>query len=281
MAVPVGDVLFRCPPWQHGPAADRWVHVGLAPTEWPPHGLYGELATLTRDWRDRGVIDDFFFMHKPPGLRLRFAPAPGRAPFVRVELRRRVWEWRAGGVVADVRPGAYEPEEDRFGGPVSMDHAHRMFTVDAGTWLEWHRVPRRTPAWALSLALLGPVFAGLGLDERAVRDVWARVAAAGRLVPRGVDRADAAADGLRRWWRDRDDLLASLPADVRDLATHHAERIAPLAAAWAAAVPGDVLRAAAAWYVVFHWNRAALTFGKQALITEALGTAERCCGDVR
>jgi hypothetical protein len=29
-------------------------------------------------------------------------------------------------------------------------------------------------------------------------------------------------------------------------------------------------REAAAYYVVFHWNRAKLSFGRQALITEAL-----------
>jgi thiopeptide-type bacteriocin biosynthesis protein len=281
MPAPVGDVLPRRMPWEHGPAADRWVQVGLAPAEWPPHTLLGELAGLVRDWRERRVVEDFFFMHKPPGLRVRFAPAPGRAPFVRAELRRLVRAWCASGLVRRVEPGVYEPEEDRFGGPAAMDHVHRLFTVDATTWLEFHARPPQAPAWALSLAMLRPVFDGLGLDRSGERDVWTAVAAAGRLVPPGVAEVDAAADGLRHRWRHPQELLATLPDDARALAVRYAEQVAPLAAAWAGCPRDGDLASAVAWYVVFHWNRGALTFGKQALLTESLTTVERSCGDVR
>lgn len=284
MPVSVGEVLPRRMPWEHGPAADAWVQVGLAPADRRPRELFGELAELVRDWREQRVVEDFFFMHKPPGLRARFAPAPGRAPFVRTELRRRVRDWCARDLVVRVEPGVYQPEEHLFGGTGAMDHVHRTFTVDAVTWLEYHARPRQAPAWALSLALLRPVFDAMGLDGRRERDVWARVAAAGRLVPAGVPRTDATratSDGFRRWWRGPDELLAALPEDVRALADRHAGQVAPLAAAWAAALPGADLCQAAAWYVVFHWNRAALTFGKQALLTEALTTVERSCGDAR
>jgi thiopeptide-type bacteriocin biosynthesis protein len=292
MPVPVGEVLPRRLPWEHGPAADRWVQVGLAPAERRPHALFGELAGLVRAWRENGVVEDFFFMHKPPGVRARFAPRPGRAPFVRAELRRLVRDWCARDLVAGVEPGVYEPEDHLFGGPAAMDHAHRMFTADAVTWLEYHARPRQAPAWALSLAVLRPVFDAMGLDGRRERDVWARVAAAGRVIPTavdrtgptGADRTDAtgdAADGLRRWWRAPEELLAALPEDVRALAARHAGEVAPHAAAWAAALRGADTCQAVAWYVVFDWNRAALTFGKQALLTEALTTVERSCGDVR
>ncbi|MCT2581902.1 thiopeptide-type bacteriocin biosynthesis protein [Actinophytocola gossypii] len=286
MSVPVDELFARRPPWRHGPAADRWVQLGLAPGRAPHRELHTELAALVRDWRDRRIVEDFFFMHKPPGLRVRFAPTPGRAAFVRSELNRLVPAWRADGLVGGAEPGTYVPETHRFGGAAAMDHVHRLFTADATTWLDRHALACPAPAWALSLAMLRPVLDGLGLLG-AEREVWAGVAAAGRLVPPDVERTPADEDlrrDLRRRWRHPDELLAALPDEDRALAERHAAEVTPLAPAWAAAVideTGDVraLPEAAAWYVVFHWNRATLGFGRQAMLTEALLAGERVHGD--
>lgn len=286
MALPVSEAFPHCLPWHHGPAVDRWVQLGLAVTREQTRPVYPELAELVRGWLAAGVVEDFFFMHKPPGLRVRFAPAPGRASLVRAELRRRTGEWRAAGLLSGVEPGVYEPEEHLFGGPASMDHVHRLFTVDATTWLDFHAARRHAPAWALSLAMLRPVFDGLRIAGWEEQDVWGRVAGAGRRVPAGAERSDAAMAGLRHWWDHPAELLATLPDDVRAIAERHAVLVAPLARAWGAeyfrgegAVSGP--RQAAAYYVVFHWNRGALSFGRQALLTEALAVVDRLCGDVR
>jgi thiopeptide-type bacteriocin biosynthesis protein len=264
MRTPVGQVLHR---QEH--ETGRWFQVGLAPMSGQTGALFGELSTLVRRWRDRDLLDQFFFMNKPPGLRVRFAPAPGQDPFVRAALRRLVRTWCAAGLVADVVPGVYEPETDRFGGPGPMAHAHRMFTVDATTWLEFHARPRRTPAWALSLAMLRPVLDAMAVDGAREKAVWARVAEAGRLLPPDVVAPAAVTAGLREWWRHP----AALPdEEVRQLAAVHATAVAPLAAAWAAALREEDLAEAVAWYVVFNWNRAALSFGRQALLTSALAT---------
>jgi len=282
--VPTGQVVAAVPPRpaprEPGPAANRWAQVGLAPAAGRSRELLGELAEVVRNWRARQVVEDFFFMHKPPGLRVRFAPAPGRASFVRAELIRLARAWYAAGLVASAESGEYEPEEHLFGGAESMAHVHRLFTEDATTWLACHAPPRPAPAWALSLAMLRPLFDALGLDARREGAVWTCVAGAGRAVPGGVG-ADEAADGIRRLWRDQDGLLAMLPDDLRGLATRHAERVTPLAAAWAGSLGPGEEAAAVAWYVVFHWNRAALTFGKQVLLTEALTTGGQGRGDVR
>lgn len=292
-----GQVLSPCGPGEHGPVTDRWVQLGLALAVAPPRALFGELAALVRDWRARRVVENFFFMNKPPGIRVRFAPVPGRAPVVRAELRELVPGWLAAGLAAGVEPGIYEPEEDRFGGPGPMDHVHRMFTADAVTWLAFHARPRRTPAWALSFAMLRPVLDAMDVHSGREHAVWARVAAAGRLVPPGVTSPDAVRAGLRCRWRRPE----ALPEEeVRQLAAAHAAQVAPLAAAWATALrdTGTALRdtatalrdtdtalrnadAAAAWYVVFHWNRAALSFGRQALLTEALSGDAPGGGHVR
>ncbi len=154
MRAPVGRV----------PVLDRWFQIGLAPSRGRASALFGELSAIVRDWRDRRLVEDFFFMNKPPGVRARFASGPGQTPFVRAAVRRLVRNWCAGGLVADIVPGVYRPEDDRFGGPVAMDHAHRMFTVDAMAWLEFHARASRTPAWALSLAMLRPVLDAMGVD---------------------------------------------------------------------------------------------------------------------
>lgn len=262
MYAPVGQVL---PPAE--PVTDRWLQIGLAPSNGRPGALFGELTQLVRQWRDGDLVEHFFFMNKPPGIRARFAPLPGQAPFVRAALRRLVRGWCAAGLVADVVPGVYRPEEDRFGGGRAMEHVHRMFTVDATTWLEFHSRPRRTPAWALSLAMVRSVLDAMAVDRERERAVWAGVAAAGRRLPPGEQAQDTVVAGLRSWWRRP----GALPEEeVRQLAAGHAARVAPLAGALAGALPDSAVADALAWYVIFHWNRAALSFGRQALLTEAL-----------
>jgi thiopeptide-type bacteriocin biosynthesis protein len=271
-----------------GTVPGRWIQLGLATPAGRPGPLYPELAQAVREWLDGGLLSDFFFMHKPPGLRVRFAPAPGHGPLVRTELDRLVREWQDAGLVAAVQPGVYEPEAQLFGGPESMRHVHRLFTVDATTWLDHHALGTETPAWPLSLLMLRAVFDGLQVVGWEDRDVWARVAAAGRHRPDGVRAVDAGAahERLRRWWEQPAELAAALPKRVRELADRHADAVRPLLRAWwtdyfssAHAVLGP--RQAAAYYVVFHWNRAGLGFGRQVLITESLARVEGAGVDVR
>jgi thiopeptide-type bacteriocin biosynthesis protein len=270
MCAPTGQV-----PSRGGPATDRWVQIGLEPSVGRPGALFGALSTAVREWRDQQLVDNFFFMNKSPGVRARFAPAPGHAPFVRAALRGLVRKWCATGLVVDVLPGIYEPEVDRFGGPVPMEHAHRMFTVDALTWLAFHARRLRTPAWALSLAMLRPVLDAMAVDSERERRIWARVAATGRRLSPQVTASPAVTSRLRRWWR-RPDALPE--AAVRQLAAAHATRVAPHARAWAASLRDTDVDEAVAWYVVFHWNRAALSVGRQVLLTDMLSTGD---GDVR
>lgn len=252
---------------------DEWVQVGIATAGRPP---YAELAPVVREWLADGVVSDFFFMHKPPGLRVRFAVAPGRAPWVRDRLRELTGRWRAAGLVTGARLGVYEPEEQLFGGPVSMRHVHRLFTVDATTWLDFHAAGSGAPAWALSLAMLRPVFAGLHIAGWEQCDTWGRVARAGRELPPGGPVDTGVADvALRRWWNRPVELAAALPVPARRLADRHANRVAPLLRDWRRgyfdtedAVLGP--RQACAFYTVFHWNRAALSYGRQVLIAGAL-----------
>ncbi|MCG8917360.1 thiopeptide-type bacteriocin biosynthesis protein [Actinokineospora sp. PR83] len=257
-----------------------WVQLGLEVAPGGLSALYPELAATAHELLDGGTAAEFFFMHKPPGLRVRFAPAPGRGEFVRAEVRRHAERWRAAGLVRGVRSAVYEPEAHLFGGDESMRHVHRLFTVDSLTWLDHHTTARKTPAWALSLLMLRAVFDGLRVVGWEDRDVWGRVADSGRRTPPGSPPVEGPVTArLRAHWADPDALAAALPADVRALADRHAEQVRPLCRRWWAeyfgterAVVGP--REAACYHTVFHWNRAALSPGTQALITTALAGAD-------
>ncbi|GGS49156.1 thiopeptide-type bacteriocin biosynthesis protein [Actinokineospora fastidiosa] len=253
-------------------ATGEWVQVDLAATACQVRLVYPELAPVVREWlRDR-VITEFFFTHKPPGLRVRFAVSGEDAAAVRTEFLVRALRWRYAGLISDARPAPCTPEGSRFGGPAAMAAVHRLFTVDALTWLDFHSRRTGTPAWRLSLAMLRHV-----VPEGVDAAVWPAVAAAGRQRPARAPDTALAAAGLRALWRRPADLRAALPPATLALADRHAVLIDPLVPRWPATPE------ALAWYVIFHWNRAALRVGTQILISSALGasTDEAGNGDVR
>lgn len=260
-----------------------WVQVGLVVPPGPVDpDLYRRLAAIIRELLDRGDVRNAFFMHKPPGLRLRFEVAgPDRAR-VEHDIYDRLAIWR-------VEPAVYEPETHLFGGPVSMRSVHRLFTLDALAWLDHHGGPADAgpagPPWALSLLMLRALFDGLEIVGWEDIDVWDRVRSRGgrRLAPQALAHDDLArvADQVRTSWAGPDRLLAQLPPATRRIAETYRAAVLPVAARWRAdyfatrqAYVGP--REAAAYFTIFHWNRAAFVPIRQALLTEAL--ADRRAG---
>ncbi|WP_214415004.1 lantibiotic dehydratase C-terminal domain-containing protein [Sphaerisporangium fuscum] len=113
-----------------------WVHYGVVPARGRHTPLYGELRGTAVEAPEAGDATEFFFMHKPPGLRVRFQTDGDRADALDELLRRRPGDWRRDGLLTDWHGGAYEPDEFLFGGPVSMRSVHR-----AAGWAD--REPRR------------------------------------------------------------------------------------------------------------------------------------------
>ncbi|GAA3438491.1 lantibiotic dehydratase C-terminal domain-containing protein [Kutzneria kofuensis] len=93
--------------------APAWTQLGLAR---PKPGVYAELSAAVREMLAGDRITDFFFMHKPPGLRVRFAAGPGRESWVRAEANRLARRWHERGLIDGIVPGVYEPEAFLFGG---------------------------------------------------------------------------------------------------------------------------------------------------------------------
>ncbi|MEU4623463.1 thiopeptide-type bacteriocin biosynthesis protein [Actinoplanes sp. NPDC023801] len=258
---------------------DRWVQFDVAVTGAGPR-LYAGLAAAVTGLRDSGLLGDFFLMHKSPGLRLRC-----RATGDTAALCRRIGDslaWlRDDGLIGDHHPWRYEPEQRLFGGPVSMRHVHRLFTADTAAWLDVHAAGPHSPAtvWAMSLLMIRALLDALGVTGWEDLDVWDRIERHGGRVLAPAAATDPRAvrliSALRRGWADPDSLGGRLPAPARAALDTWRAAVPAIAADWiseyfatGAATVGP--RAAAAFTVIFHWNRARLPLGQQALITHAL-----------
>ncbi|MFF2325597.1 MULTISPECIES: thiopeptide-type bacteriocin biosynthesis protein [unclassified Streptomyces] len=260
-----------------------WVQVNLAPRprSWPR--LYDWLAVTAHDLLDAHTASAFFFMHKPPGLRVRFqAPTAHRTASLRAELMDRAakFDGLAGPPVCAV----YEPESYLFGGPASMPWVHDVFTADSLAWLDHHTLKGvgdgEAPAgWRLSLALLREMFEGLQIVGWEHRGVWDAVRTdTGRVLSGGLTGAAflQAAQGIRGYWeRPRARLLDGMPESWRRTQELHGEAVRSAADRWRTGYfeAGEAVRGprrAAAHAVIFHWNRGRLSYARQSLITEAL-----------
>ncbi|MFF7092568.1 thiopeptide-type bacteriocin biosynthesis protein [Streptomyces rubradiris] len=263
----------------HTPEAG-WVQLNLAVMP-PP---YGRLAAAARELLGTGLARDFFFMHKPPGLRVRFLAAePSRAPELRAALLRHLTpEERTGDAGTPAVAGVYEPETYLFGGPRSMPWVHELFTADSRAWLDVHTAAAGAPApvgWRVSLALLHAVFDGLGIVGWEHRGVWEAVREeAARRLPGGLGDPDLrrAAAGIRAYWEQSPEgRLQALPKAWRDVLGEHLVAVGRAAERWHSHyfASGEATigpRRAAAHHVIFHWNRGALPTARQCLLTEAL-----------
>ncbi|MEU0666601.1 thiopeptide-type bacteriocin biosynthesis protein [Streptomyces lavendulocolor] len=266
-----------------------WVQLGLAPwpDAWP--ALYRRLAETAQELLGCGWANDFFFMHKPPGLRVRFHTGrPAGVAALRAELLRRFD--RRDGAWTSPTDGVYEPETYLFGGPRAMPLVHALFTADSLAWLDHHAVPaEEAPAdWRVSLTLLRAVLDGLGVVGWEHRGVWEVVREeTGRRLAGGLHDAGRGrvAAGIRAYWDlSCEEQLDTLPAARRSGLRDHQDAVRRAAARWRTDYfeAGDATvgpRRAAAHYAVFHWNRGRFSLARQSLLTEALaaGTREPAC----
>ncbi|MFI1825763.1 thiopeptide-type bacteriocin biosynthesis protein [Streptomyces sp. NPDC020412] len=257
-----------------------WVQLNMTPRQSSWVDLYGRLADTARDVLSARA-GAFFFMHKPPGLRVRFQAADAvEVAELRAELLERTaaFEELAAPPVAAV----YEPESYLFGGEAAMPWVHELFTADSLAWLDLHTgrggEPAPTP-WRVSLLLVRELLAGLDVVGWEHRGVWEAVRSeTGRALPAGWADADGrrAAEGIRQWWaRPREDALAALPGQWPVLLAEHRAAVARAAEGWHRGyfTSGEAVRGprrAAAYAVIFHWNRGRIPTARQRLLTEAL-----------
>ncbi|MFJ3216677.1 thiopeptide-type bacteriocin biosynthesis protein [Kitasatospora sp. NPDC086801] len=267
---------------RNDPPGAGWVQINLAPGPTAWHRTYRVIADTARELIAADAVRSFFFMHKPPGLRVRFEAGRTDLAALRRELIRRFRE-----VDGQSRPplcGRYEPEAYLFGGPSSMRYVHDLFTVDSLAWLDHHDTlatagrPELVADWRLSLYLLGELLGGLGIVGWEHRGVWqvVRDDTGRRLGTDPDDDARRAAAGILAAWRaGGPGLLAPVAPQRRAAVEAHGDAVRRAAESWRTGYfeSGDAVigpRRAAAYHVIFHWNRGRLSLARQSLLTHAL-----------
>ncbi|MGE0859479.1 MAG: thiopeptide-type bacteriocin biosynthesis protein [Gammaproteobacteria bacterium] len=124
--------------------------------------------------RARGEVTRWFFMRKPPDVRLRVLCAP-RAEGALADFAALCGTALVQGEIAAAGRGEYQPEDARFGGRQALDCAHAWFTLDSVLWwlLDCHAVrgvpSPSTETWLR--AIYDDLFACVGAD-----DGWRRLA---------------------------------------------------------------------------------------------------------
>lgn len=262
---------------------DGWVQLSLQPGGGYTATFYAAIADAWEAADKRFALRNAFFMHKPPGLRLRFQGEAAQTADLARHLLEVAGQWHDRGLTRDCRRDIYEPEAQLFGGKASMQHVHRLFTRDSRYWLAHHR-HGRGPAEAMlaALAMLRCVFRGLGIVDWEDLGVWEKVRArTGRSFPEGVgtDTTGIAdmSDIIVRVWNSPADVFAVLKADTALSLETAAQELHDIADAWKRDYfqSGEATigaRAAAALYAIFLFNRAGLSLETQVMITEALVT---------
>lgn len=233
-----------------------------------------ELAPRLHRLQNTRAITSWWFIRKPPGLRLRITPGTAAAPVVRI-----LDELTSIGVLASWRRTLYEPEDAAFGSRPAMDIAHELFCADSQHIVSYLRHPQPPIGRReLSLLLCTTLFRAAGHDWFECGDIWHRVT---QLRP-SPDSADP---------------LDQLTDQVHTLLTCDISAMGPLfgtdgpltfAACWATAFhyAGDTLAAASsvgtlyrgsrailAQHVLFHWNRLGLSTRTQSLLAHAATSA--------
>lgn len=254
------------------PAADggeRWLQVNCAlfpqrPGA-PPFAPWADLAEALSGWRAEARFARFFFMRKPPGLRLRFQ---GRALDARLAPTLIAWleEQERRNAIRGFRLALYEPERFRFGGVAGMRIAHDQFDRDSRAAIAYEALGE-----ADRVELPRDIFSIVAANDLALRcvddaaelwDIWQRLRAAvggvaqEQVAEAELTRARAALHGAPAF------VAALSPQATALLHTAQAANAATAAALRAAYTAGGMTVGPRAWLaaaIVFHWNRLGLT----------------------
>jgi len=231
----------------------------------PAYVPWAELGANLEAWRADHRLDEFFFMRKPPGLRLRFH---GADPITTLEPVLVAWlqDAEARNLLRSFRFATYAPEVFLFGGPVGMAIAHDHFDRESRLVIRYEALLEAgavdLPRGRLSLALLHDLFVRFAEDQSELWDIWQRLWHAHGCPALGPAEAIPllALDQLPGG-------AATLGHDALANNAHIASR---LRAAEVALRLGCGPRAWLAQVGTFHWNRLGLGLHQRAALMSAM-----------
>jgi thiopeptide-type bacteriocin biosynthesis protein len=224
------------------PARWRQFDVGLVRREGDAHrsagALFAALGGVLPSLRRQHALKGFFFMRKPPDVRLRFelTAAAGLSAIGDV-----LDHLKARRVIRGWVPTHYEPEAGLFGGPEAMAAVHRHFTVDSLLWMRNQQARAPLPAVLLSWLVLEDLFRRATDDRAEAWDVWRKLALlhdrAALAAPQSLPSAATDPQLLQQYQRANGVLAGRL------------RRLVQLGRL------GEGLRSVLAFVALFHWNR--------------------------
>jgi thiopeptide-type bacteriocin biosynthesis protein len=136
--------------------------------------LFTALDSPIRQWREAGQLQCFFFMRKPPDVRLRFLTHEPQV--VLSQLTTLSNELLLQGIIHEHFLSEYEPEGDRFGGSQTLPLVHTYFDVDTTQWLCLDRLKQQSkpaiPEITLLAAVLQDLFESTQMTADAVLLTW-------------------------------------------------------------------------------------------------------------
>ena len=104
--------------------------------------LFQTISPQLARWYHEGPLQAWFFMRKPPDVRLRVCFRP-EASEAAPALERPLLELSERGLIRGHYQTRYLPEQGRFGGGEAMSLAHAYFHIDSWLWLQLEDLRRR------------------------------------------------------------------------------------------------------------------------------------------
>jgi thiopeptide-type bacteriocin biosynthesis protein len=247
----------------------RWLQFSISPG---PDGwqriVRSDIGTRISAWLQEGPGRGFSFMHKAPGLRVRFCGVDDGCAGA---LSEALDELMTDTTITAWTPGPYDAEVTQFGGATGLSLTHRWFTAESLAVLEHHRLlldgTARIGSELFSLMLIDRLLRRL-CDAWERWDVWCKLALTGRLVDDAAGAVDPSRSRATR-------LLLSHQARILDAASEPERTLfARYDAALdelcpeiqAAVDAGQLLwglREILPFWMVFHWNRMAFDLDTQ------------------
>jgi thiopeptide-type bacteriocin biosynthesis protein len=250
---------------------ERWVQVGASFAGARRADAFMRERVLPRveAWLQAGRVSRFFYMWKPPGVRLRFCVPRPTAGFER-ELTALLSGARRARLITRHEYGLYDAETYQFGGEAGIDLYHRHATIDSIAVLRLkdllHRGRAEADASSLSLVLLSSVFSQVTGDAWELWDVWSNMRLTGRSFELTAEQRAIAREQmkqnqvvLRRAVLAPDAFVAGLSKEERQIVADYRRGHAK----WAAGVKQAIrrrqllfgIRKVLPFYAIFHWNR--------------------------
>src|SRR5690606_37441178 len=125
------------------------------------------LLERIRYWKENGMLKEFCYVHKLPGMRLRFL---GNSSILASEISAAFQQFVNEDLIENWSRGHYDAEPYQFGGCLGNEIAHRFFSTESLAVLEYQQLRSQN-----ATTIETTVFSLLLLEfllQAATGDVW-------------------------------------------------------------------------------------------------------------